>query len=622
MTEETGAPMSRRDTASPPDEEPPTDTGDDTGSDLPVLTEGVAFLSAELTPPFQHGNAAWAGAALLDYDMDGWLDIYLTNGESQPNALYRNEGTGRFRDHGDEAGVAMMERTGPVTSGDLDNDGDPDLVVGIECSLGTLSVDGSSLGDGGLVVLLNQGDGTFTEHPVTLPDDVVSRGMCPVSLGLVDWNGDGVLDLSSSNGIDPDQVYPWKFGLTAPEATDVLLLGDGLGGFGNQITLTGPSEQQISFSDNPERCTEGCSTTTFTSVFMDVNNDGKVDRISGEGGRSLQVFLQQEDGSQQFISSRTYSGVGQWMGIAVGDFDGDDDFDLYSTNQGLSPLVVGYDNIPPVNEAVWVNPFHSVFEWTDDEKFVERTDWSTLIEHPQGPDAFIPFEDFETGELTYAEWFPLDGLQRFPWGWGAVALDADLDGWTDVAFTGNNCSAPMAIIWDEARGAGPGGLLLNQAGAGFKDAIIEWEIPNLDSEARYQDGRGIATGDLNNDGIADLVFANRSYNPTQSDPLAQEPGIPNVWLSKPRDGHWLRVDLQGTTSNRDAIGAKVSVDLGTRSVHRMLGAGGETNSANERTVLIGTGDATNVDITVLFPSGVSTRLSDVAVDQTVVVVEP
>jgi hypothetical protein len=228
-----------------------------------------------------------------------------------------------------------------------------------------------------------------------------------------------------------------------------------------------------------------------------------------------------------------------------------------------------------------------------------------------GPDAAI-----------FAHWFPLEGLRRLPWAWGAVALDADLDGWTDVAFTGNNCAAPMAIIWDEERGAGPGGLLLNQAGLSFRDAIHDWEIPNVDTEGRYQDGRGIATGDLNNDGVADLVFMNRSYNPTQSDPLAQEHGVPHLWLSKPRDGHWLRIDLQGTASNRDAIGAQVSVDLGDRVVTNVLGAGGATNSASERTLLFGTGSSTTVDVHVIFPSGTTASLSGVSVDQAITVVEP
>jgi hypothetical protein len=357
------------------------------------------------------------------------------------------------------------------------------------------------------------------------------------------------------------------------------------------------------------------------SVFLDVNADGRIDRISGEGGRPLQVFIQNADGSLERDESRVTAGMGQWMGLAVADYDGDGDMDIYGTNQGLSPIVAGYDNLPRAQGIAWANPFHNLFIRNEDHTFTERYDWPTELTGSHGVDRIFA-DYFGPEKEIFEHWFPLEGLQRLPWAWGAVALDANLDGWTDVAFTGNNCAAPMAIIWDEERGAGPGGLLLNQAGVGFVDAVFEWEIPNVDVEGRYQDGRGLATGDLNNDGVADLVFMNRSYNPTQSDPLAQEYGVPHVWLSKPREGHWLRVDLEGTVSNRDAIGAVVSVNLGDRVVSNVLGAGGATNSASERTLLFGTGSATTVDVQVTFPSGTTTSVSDVAVDQAITVVEP
>lgn len=599
------------------------DTGSDTGLGDPILEGGVAFWEADLVPPFQHGNAAWSGVALLDYDADGWLDMYMTNGQSQPNSLYRNQGNGRFIDMAVAAGVNFSDRMGPVTSGDIDNDGDPDLVVGIECSLGTLGTDGFSLGDGGLAVLLNLGDGTFLRNEVELPMEVAERGMCPISLELGDINGDGFLDLASNNGNDPDQVYPWKYGIMTPEAIDLILLGDGSGSFTTEVEIIegirdpDPLEGRSSM----EQCVDGCSSTTFVSAFLDVNEDGRLDRISGEGGRPLQVFLQNSDGSLERDDSRVSAGMGQWMGLAIADFDGDGDMDIYSTNQGLSPLIAGYDNIPRAEGIAWANPFHNVFVRNDDQTYTERHDWPTEITVPQGVDRLIP-DFFGPDRGTFGHWFPLEGLRRLPWGWGAVSLDANLDGWPDVAFTGNNCSAPMAIIWDENRGAGPGGLLLNQNGEGFYDAIHDWEISNVDNEGRYQDGRGIATGDLNNDGVPDLVFMNRSYNPTQSDPLAQEYGVPHVWLSKPREGNWLRVDLEGTTSNRDAIGSVVSVDLGGRTVKSILGAGGATNSASERTLLFGTGEATSVDILVTFPSGVTTTVEGVAVNQSISVVEP
>ena len=66
-----------------------------------------SFEAATLDPPFEHGNSGWAGVALLDYDNDGWLDIFFTNGLSQPDALYQNIGDGRFKDVAPELGIVL-----------------------------------------------------------------------------------------------------------------------------------------------------------------------------------------------------------------------------------------------------------------------------------------------------------------------------------------------------------------------------------------------------------------------------------------------------------------------------------------------------------------------------------
>ncbi|MDP7575114.1 MAG: VCBS repeat-containing protein, partial [Phycisphaerales bacterium] len=137
------------------EEEDNTGSPSDTG--WPAVTPGLMYDQAVLMPPFQNGNAAWAGVALLDFDGDGWLDIFFTNGLGQPTALYRNLGGTHFRDVGEDVGAALNEQIGSVAAGDVDNDGDPDLVLGVECSWGTLDEEGNSVGDGSIILLRNQG---------------------------------------------------------------------------------------------------------------------------------------------------------------------------------------------------------------------------------------------------------------------------------------------------------------------------------------------------------------------------------------------------------------------------------------------------------------------------------
>ena len=99
----------------------------------------------------------------MDFDSDGWLDIFLTNGLSQADALYQNQGNGQFLDVASEVGLASREQHGGVASADLDNDGDPDLVIVKDCTLGTLQEDGTAVRDGGVEVAWNN-DGVLRQN--------------------------------------------------------------------------------------------------------------------------------------------------------------------------------------------------------------------------------------------------------------------------------------------------------------------------------------------------------------------------------------------------------------------------------------------------------------------------
>jgi len=603
----------------------PEDSGDSGDTQAPAPREGW-FDPAVLDPPFLHGNAIWAGVAILDFDRDGRQDLFFTNGGNHPDALYRNLGEGRFEDVAAQAGVDSTARHGAVVSGDIDNDGDEDLVVTTECTSGTLNPEtGRPLGDGNITIYENLGDGTFLERQPTLASGASDIGTCPVSIELADINRDGFLDLAIANGLDPDQIYPWLFFKISQDVSrDTIWMNDRTGDFVQEVP--------------PEFNGLGAGLVSFTTLFLDVNEDGLLDRIVGHGGAPVETYLQRSGGDFMHADDPLHTEVpdGLWMGLAAADFDLDEQLEFYATNQGLSPLIIGYDNIPEIasheilDAAVHtvdphlqglVTPFHGVVS-LENHRLILSDEWTVTAQHELAGDQFDGYIDGSTGTARYPEWMNPAGLERYPWSWGVVALDVNADGYTDVAFTGNNCAAPMNIIWDEAHGAGPGGLFLNMEGAYFKDVTWKANIPNIDGEGRYQDGRGIAVGDLNGDGYPDLVYVNRNYNPSQSDPLAQVAGESHVWLSRPRDGNWLRVEVVGTDSNRQGLGTTLILDDGEKRSMHAMGIGGGTNSSSERAFLLGLGSAEDVRLEITFPSGELVVLDEVEANQSIVVEEP
>ena len=582
------------------------------------------FVPAVLDPPFEHANAIWAGTALLDADGDGLTDIFFTNGENAPDALYLNRGEGNFEEGAAAAGLDSLAQSGAVVSGDLDNDGDDDLVVSVECSTGSFTSLGNPLSDSELIVYLND-DGVF-QSSTPAPDLSAYEGgyelqnedgessdplqWCTTSLVLADVNLDGHLDLLVSNGFDPDLVAPWVLEKSERNARDFVLFGDGTGDF-PEIAI-----EALRDGDTVESKYKA----TFTHAVYDVDGDGLPNIVAGHGGDLIKVkSINQEDASlvdSEIQEKDARSGVGLWMGFAVADFDGDGAFDMYSTNQGPSTMLAGYENTygTDIDPTDHFHLGHAMLTWNG-STFVVDGDWTLDAPHELAGDLLKGATTLDSSMVNPVE------LNRLAWGWGAVALDANADGWPDVAFTGNACLAPLSICATEDRGAGPGALLLNDGAKGFVDVTWEWGVANTESDGEYADGRGIATGDLNQDGYADLVVVNRSYNPTLSAPLAQVLGSPQVWLSKPRDGHWLQLDLVGTLSNRDGLGAVVTIegDSGTRTA--ILGAGGGTNSSSERILTLGLGDDESVDLTVRFPSGIEVFKTGVAADQRLLIEE-
>jgi len=491
------------------------------------------------------------GVALLDYDGDGWLDIYFTNapsvemaqhGKKARGALYHNNHDGTFTDVTNKAGVATPCWAMGAAVGDYNNDGRPDLLI--TCM-------------GGVVLYRNNGDGTFSD--VTRSAGLGADAGWAAGAAFGDYDGDGRADLFVSHYVDfhLDDLPTFGSGKSCKYlGFDVQCGPHGLKGLPDNLyhnngdgTFTDVS-QKSGLSD-PER------RYGLTAIWTDFDNDGKLDLFVTNDGEAN--YLYQGDGNGTFTDVALTAGVSANedgaeqanMGIAYGD---------YLHNGRMSLVLSHFDN---EYAALYRN-----------EGAMNFTDASLASGIARGTQGFV--------------------------GWGDAFVDFANNGWQDFFLVNGHVypqvdQAHLALKYQE-----PKLLFLNQRDGTFRN-ISNRVGPDLQSP---QVSRGMAIGDLFNDGKLEAVVEN----------LTGEPMI-----IRPEDGphnHWISFQLEGVKSNRLGLNARIRATAGDLVQLGEVISGGSYLSQNDLRIHFGLGQHDHLDSAVVtWPGGHTEALTNLSADR-------
>lgn len=414
------------------------------------------------------------GVLIVDYDRDGWPDIYFTNaptvemalkGEKARSALYHNNHDGTFTNVAEKAGVATPCFAMGGAVGDYNNDGWPDIYV--TCL-------------GGNVLYKNNGDGTFTD---VTKQAGVADGRWSAGAAFGDYDGDGYADLMVTNYVDfkltdlptfgskPTCKYRGIDVQCGPRglrgAGDALFHNNGDGTFTNVAKAAGVDDPDGFYG--------------LGVVWSDLNNTGHPDIYVAND--STPNFLYKNDGKGKFTEIGLESGTAVSsdgseqgsMGVAIGDYNHTGRFSLYVTN------FVDENNVLYLNEG-----------------------------------------NYNFREVSYDAGVGLDTLPYVKW--GDAFVDLDNDGWEDLISVNGQVYPQVDSLPSGARYHQPKNLFMNDRDGNFCDASQQAGAAVTEPRS----SRGLAVADLDNDGNVDIVVSDIDGSPM----ILHNNGIPGThWVS-------------------------------------------------------------------------------------------
>ena len=505
-------------------------------------------------------EATGSGVAILDYDRDGWPDIYLVNGaeldakgkpllsQKTTGHLFHNNHDGTFTDVTEKAGLVSPGWGQGACVGDYDNDGFDDLFV---------------TGYGKNKLFHNNGDGTFTE--VAESAGVAGSGKeWGTGCAFVDYDRDGKLDIIVANYVHFDLATTpapgteagciWK-GIPVmcgprglPSAPNILYHNEGNGHF-----------RDVSKSSGIEKTV---GHYCFSVTTLDYNDDGWPDFYVACDSTPSIMYRNNHDGTFTDVAldiGVAYNEDGReqaGMGSTAADYDGDGRLDIFKTNFS--------DDTPTL--------YHANADGT--------------------------FSDVTTQAGV--------GINVDALGWGTMFADVDNDGYPDILVANGHVYPEVDSVKLGSTFREPRFFYWNTGHGTFKD-LSKNSGPGL---LEPLSGRGLAIADLWNDGRLETVINNLSDRPIL---LVNRAANAN---------HWLGLKLRGTISNRSAIGSRVVLEGMKRNWIDEVRSGSSYSSSSDLRLHFGLGQETSVRaVVVRWPNGIRESFAVPAVDRIVEIVE-
>jgi hypothetical protein len=522
------------------------------------LTDAVVFGGVDTKKYILETTGT--GVAIFDYDNDGWPDIFIVNGTSvgalpsnkaPTSHLYHNNHDGTFTDVTQKAGLTHTGWGQGVCVGDYDNDGWEDLYVTYY---------------GKNVLYHNNGDGTFTD--VAEKAGVAGSGKSwGNGCAFIDYDRDGHLDLMVANYVDFDLATapaPGGRSTCIWKGAPVMCGPQGL-----------PSAKNILYHNNRDGTFEDVTKRahidqadghySLSVSTLDYDDDGWPDIFVACDSTASILYHNNRDGTFTDVAITAGAAFNEdgraqaGMGSTVADYNGDGKLDIFKTN------------------------------FSDDTATLYRNNGNGTFD-----------------DVTYPAGL---GLNTKYLGWGAMFFDFDNDGWPDLLLVNGHVypevdSQHLGSTFQEPR------ILYHNNGNGtFTDISVDAGpgITTLNSS------RGLAVGDLWNDGRLSAVISNMNASPSL---LVNEVHSTNHWIAFHLVGASLATASEKFRTNRDAIGARITMRAGSRLFVDEVRSGSSYDSNNDMRVHFGLGSASKLDsVEVRWPSGHLEKFDNLTVDK-------